>query len=191
LDGCGRAAQGERAAFDVGSDPGAFAERLRRIAVAVDEQAIVREPLPLDENAERSEPRLATFWLGILVAMIALVAVVLLAAGLFALMSFTVSERTREIGIRSALGAQPGSIVRTIATRALAQITLGVVAGVVLHAVLDTQVELSRNPSVQRTSPSLLLTATAGAILVVGLLSCLPPLLRGLRIRPVEALREG
>lgn len=172
-------------------DDRAFAGDLRRIANAIDADALIRDPLGLDENARRSEMRVGTFWGSLLLAMIAGVAVVLSAAGLYALVSFTVSERRREIGIRTALGARTGSIVAAIGRRAAMQLTLGIVAGLALWKLLDRYlIGLSGDTALQAVSPSVLFGGCAGATLVIGLLACLPPLLRALRIRPVEVLKE-
>ncbi len=152
---------------------------------------MVRDPMPLDDNAKLSETRLATFWLGgVLVPMIAGVAIVLSAAGLFALVSFTVSERRREIGIRTALGARSGDIVRTIARRAFLQLAGGIVAGLVLRRIMDVGTGLTDDSSIHSVSLPTLLAGTAAATLAIGMLACLPPLLRALRIRPVEVLKE-
>ena len=97
-------------------------------------------------------------------------------------MSFTVARRTREIGIRAALGASSGRIVRSIFSRALLQISAGVLVG----SALATLVGLGS------TRQMLLLLAADGVMLVVGLIACAVPLRRALAIDPTEALRaEG
>jgi ABC-type antimicrobial peptide transport system permease subunit len=97
-------------------------------------------------------------------------------------MSFTVARRTREIGIRAALGASQGRIVASIFSRALLQISAGVLAGSALAALLG----------LGSMRDVLLLLAADGIMLVVGLTACAVPLRRALRIHPTEALRaEG
>lgn len=64
----------------------------------------------------------------VLFAFLAAVAVILSGAGLYALMSSTVSQRTREIGIRTALGSRPGAVLLAIARRAFVQLLVGVAA---------------------------------------------------------------
>jgi putative ABC transport system permease protein len=117
------------------------------------------------------------------------VAIVLSGAGLYALMSFTVSQRTREIGIRTALGARPGRIVVAIARRAFVQLVSGVLAGVALGLWLISQV--SGDESTRGANWTLMLATIAGFVFLVGMLACVAPTVRGLRIRPVEALKEG
>lgn len=78
-------------------------------------------------------------------ATVTLSVLLLSAAGLYALMSFTVTRRRREIGIRMALGARPGRMLASIFARALWQIAAGVAVGVtaalVLHRRLNIEVE--------------------------------------------------
>lgn len=133
---------------------------------------------PLDEVWEPSHrgERLLT---GIFAAVAAIV-VGLSAAGIYALTSFTVSQRTREIGIRVALGADPRRIIRTIFFRALMQIGLGVLAGGMLFGLVG---------GVETAKGVWLLAAMAGLMLGVGLLACVQPAARALRIQPTEALR--
>jgi len=105
-----------------------------------------------------------------------------------ALMSFTVSQRTREIGVRAALGAQPESILAAVARRAFFQLLAGIVAGVVVGIGL---LYAFREATIPGPDPTLNLAACSGFMLLVGMLACLEPTLRGLRIQPAEALNEG
>lgn len=172
-------------AVQVGEDPLSFTARLREVTAEVDADAMIQYPRVLAEapNGARNVTRYGT----LVLLFVAAIAIVLSAAGLYALMSFTVSQRTREIGIRTALGARPGSIVSAIARRALLQLLAGVVLGIVAGRWLMTKVVDSPPP----VDSHVLLGTLAAFMLVVGMLACLFPTLRGLRIRPVEALREG
>ena len=114
--------------------------------------------------------------------LIGFIVLLLSATGIHALMSFTVARRTREIGIRAALGARPGRIVTGIFSRAFLQIGAGVLAGSGLAALVG----------LGSTRQVMLLLAADGVMLVVGLIACAVPLTRALRIEPTEALRaEG
>ena len=104
-------------------------------------------------------------------------------------MSFTVAQRTREIGIRTALGAHPRSIVYAIARRAGIQLGLGVVLGGALAAYILPG--LSQDPVLKPQNMPLVVTGVVAGTVLVGMLACLVPTLRGLRIHPTEALREG
>jgi putative ABC transport system permease protein len=101
------------------------------------------------------------------------------ATGIHSLMSFTVARRTREIGIRAALGANRRRIVGGIFSRALLQIGAGLVAGTGLAALLG----------VGSLRSVLLLLAAEVVMLAVGLAACLVPLRRALSIEPTEAFR--
>jgi ABC-type antimicrobial peptide transport system permease subunit len=114
--------------------------------------------------------------------LVSLIVLLLSATGIHALMSFTVARRTREIGIRAALGASPGRIVAGIFSRAFLQIGTGVLAGSGLAALLG----------LGSTREVLLLLAADVIMLAVGLTASALPLRRALRIDPTEALRaEG
>jgi ABC-type antimicrobial peptide transport system permease subunit len=114
--------------------------------------------------------------------LISCIVLLLSATGIHSLMSFTVARRTREIGIRAALGAPPGRIVAGIFSRAFLQIGAGMLAGSGLAA-------LTGLGSMQQV---MLLIAANAVMLVVGLAACAVPLRRALRIAPAEALRaEG
>lgn len=161
-------------------DPGAFATRLRTVAAGVDPTIRLTDVKPLGQagggEAQANWTLTAVAWL------ISFIVLLLSATGIHSLMSFTVSRRTREIGIRAALGASSARIVRGIFSRALLQISAGVVAGSVLAALMG----------LGSTRQLLLLLAADGVMLLVGLTACAVPLRRALRIDPTEALRaEG
>lgn len=115
--------------------------------------------------------------------LVALVALLLSMAGIHALMSFTVSRRTREIGIRAAMGARPARIVAVIFSRAFAQLGLGVLIGSVLAASIRLDDLATDGP--------LMLGIIVVTMLTVGLIACYLPARRALRIQPTEALRSG
>jgi ABC-type antimicrobial peptide transport system permease subunit len=92
-------------------------------------------------------------------ALVAAIALLLSTVGIYSLMSFTVSQRTREIGIRMALGADARQVIGAIFSRALAQLGLGVLAGGAA-AFLDDQIA--------REGPAILV-GVAVLMLLVGL----------------------
>ena len=161
-------------------DPAAFAGRLRTIAADVDPTIRLTHLQPLDQvgggEAKRIRTLTAVAWV------ISFVLLLLSATGIHALMAFTVARRTREIGIRAALGASTGHIVRGIFSRAFMQIGIGLLVGSGLAALVG----------LNSMRQLLLLFAADGVMLVVGLIACALPLRRALRIDPTEALRaEG
>jgi predicted permease len=107
------------------------------------------------------------------------------AAGVYALMSFTVTQRRREIGIRAALGASQRQVLIKVFSRAAWQIGAGVALGAVVAAVIT-----SLTGAVGKV-PSLILVPIVAIIMIaVGLGAAYLPTRRGLAIQPVEALRS-
>ena len=176
-------------AVRVGTDPESAIPRVRSIVTEIDGSALLDNPMALDEVFDdmRRLLRLGTY----LVAFLAGIAVVLSASCLYALMSFTVAERTRECGIRTALGGRPANIVSTIAKRAFVQLSIGVSIGAVLSALVLKE-SAGLNLAVIRTSNWPLTVGLISLfVIAVGMLACVKPTLRLLRIRPVEALRSS
>lgn len=126
--------------------------------------------------------------LGLLVGVL----IVLAVSGIHAILSLSVSERTRETGIRTALGAQRSTLVWTILRRSLLQIGCGALIGLPLAAWLLFQLIGS---SAQRSPLDALIVAVelaAGIVVTVGLFAGLVPTLRVVAIDADEALRvEG
>ena len=112
--------------------------------------------------------------------------------GLFALMSISVSRRTREIGVRVALGANPRHVLSRIVVHAMTLMGTGVAAGggLVLLAVAR-----GLGPSGRPVDDVVSFTAwigmTAAVMLTAGLLACVEPARRALRINPIDALRDA
>ena len=161
-------------------DPAEFATRLRAVALEVDPTIRLTEVQPLtDIGGGEAKMNWTLTWVAWLVSSVVLL---LSAAGIHALMSFTVTRRTKEIGIRAALGASQQRIVRDIFSRAFLQISLGVLVGSGLAVLLG----------VGSLQGVLLLLGADAVMLAVGLTACALPLRRALRINPTEALRaEG
>jgi len=115
-------------------------------------------------------------------SVVSLAALVLALSGIYAVMSFAVSRRTREIGIRVALGSKPSRVVLAILRRPLLQVTAGIVFGGVLTLVIARLIEIKLG-----FSPVLI-----GYLLVmlsVCLLACVVPARRALNVDPIAALR--
>jgi ABC-type antimicrobial peptide transport system permease subunit len=110
-------------------------------------------------------------------------ALLLSLAGIYSVMAFTVARRTREIGVRVALGSTPRRIVTTIFARPLRQVALGLVAGAVL-VVLLTQAVMGL--SVKEVA---VVIAYMVLMMAVCLIACIVPTRRALRVEPMTALR--
>lgn len=115
--------------------------------------------------------------------MITLSVVLLSAAGIYALMSFTVAQRTREIGIRTALGGDQRRILAGVFGRVMAQVGVGVGVGSVFAATFFTMTNLSI------ATAAALVLAVGAVIVCVGVTATIGPARRSLRIPTTEALR--
>ncbi len=177
-----------RFAVEVDGDVMALAPRVRHLAAQVDPQAVVGEFATLDRVFEGDWYIMAAAVVGGLV----LVGVLLTLAvsALYAILSFTVAQRTREIGIRIALGADRWQVVWHVARRAMIQIAAGVFLGMCLTGPVVYDIVREVNPlgSTVLAAVAALLPGLA-LLVVVALVSCAAPALRALRISPVEALR--
>jgi predicted permease len=161
-----------------------FAQRLREIALAVDPDLHLRNIRGLDE-ALRSEQWISRMTAAAFVG-ITMSVLLLSSAGIYALMSFTVSQRRKEIGIRLALGADWKRIVASIFSRALLQLAAGAAFG----AALAVAYERGSGGVILRGHGAVVLPAVALVMMAVGFLAVLGPARRSLRIEPTEALRE-
>ena len=117
----------------------------------------------------------------------AMLAVVLAAVGIYGVISYSVSQRTYEMGLRMALGAQRGTVLGIILRQGLLLTALGIAAGVGLSLWATRFI----GSLLFNTSPTDLLTflATAAFLAGVGLIACLVPAYRATRIDPLQALR--
>ena len=161
-------------------DPEAFAPRLRGVAAGVDPTLRLTDVQPLAQvgggEARMNWTLTSVAWL------VSLTVLLLSATGIHSLVSFTVARRTREIGIRAALGARPRRIVVGIFSRAFLQVSAGVIAGSALASLFG----------LGSARQILLLLAADAVMMLVGLAACAVPLRRALSISPTEALRaEG
>jgi putative ABC transport system permease protein len=114
-------------------------------------------------------------------------ATLLAALGLYGIVAFTVARRTAEIGLRMALGAQPGEMLRMVvlesARLALTGIVIGSAAALALSKLVESQLF-----GVKAADP-VILTCAAALLALVGLGAALAPGLRAARINPVVALK--
>lgn len=172
--------------IELDGDPAAFVPRFREVVAAVDPEVVVTGALPVVEIIEAQGGLYR--WIFGMQVVLAAVAFLLSVTGLYALMSFTVSQRTREIGIRTALGARTWEIVSTIARRAAIQLGIGLSLGAVLTWFLLG--EIANDVIVKTINFPVVIGGTTVLAALVGVIACLSPMLRGLRIEPTDALRE-
>ncbi|HKE87645.1 MAG TPA: ABC transporter permease [Vicinamibacterales bacterium] len=170
-------------AVRVAGDAAPLAPRVAALARQVDASLHLREIVTLDDIVAREQMRMVGGT--VIFASVLLVAVVFSAAGLYALMAVAVARRTREIGIRVALGANPRHLLRSVFARAGRQLLGGIIAGNSLILLLAWRAD-------SLTADLLVSSAITSVIMAaVGVLACAAPARRALRIQPTEALREG
>jgi len=125
--------------------------------------------------------------ISILVGVFALVALALAAVGVYGVMAYSVRERTREIGVRMALGATTMSVFRLVIGQALRLVAVGVVAGLISAGLL-TRLLTRLLFEVQPLDPWTF-AVTAAVLLGVAALAAYVPARRGMRMAPIDALR--
>jgi predicted permease len=164
-------------------DPLALAPRLRAITTAVDPTLRVSELRRVDQVTD-SLLWFIGLWLRITLVLTG-ITLLLALAGIYAVLSFTVARRTREIGVRVALGSSRRRVVAAVFRRPLTQVGLGVAAGGTVVGAAG----------LAQTGGGFTLAQAAGLVgyatfmLGVCLLACVVPTRRALRVEPTEALR--
>lgn len=161
--------------------PDDFIGTFRQIGAEIDPALPLGEVMPLSEfyRENRSPWRYVAWSLALVTSTVLLLS----AAGMYALMSFTVAGRTREIGIRTALGAQPRQLLASVFGRITRQLTTGWFVGSLLSAGALSAAGLTAGRA------AALLLVVGAIVLVVGSLAAFGPARRGLRIQAIDALK--
>jgi len=158
---------------------------VRRAIDAIDANLALAEVRTLQDALDRASAQMA--FTMVLLAIAAGVSLMLGVIGIYGVMSYIVSQRTGEIGVRLALGADPGSVAGMIARQggrvALAGITVGLATAFAGSRLIESLLfDVSpRDPGV--------FTATTLTLLAVALLACWLPARRAARLSPLDALR--
>ncbi len=167
-------------------NPTALSAALRREVQQLDDALPLFDVGTLERNLERSRWHLRVF--GTLFLSFAVIAMGMAAVGIYAVIAHAVSQRTREISVRLALGAGSGSIVRLVLARGLVQIALGMTIGLAAAFYL-CRLMASLLIHVTPTDPITFVTVSL-TLLTAGLAACLIPARRAGRLDPLEALRH-
>ena len=169
-------------AVRVAGDAAPLAPRVAALARQVDPGLHVRDVVTIDDVVAREHRRM--MFAAAAFGSVLLVALVFSAASLYALMAVTVQRRTREIGIRMALGANARGVLRAVFARAGRQVGGGLAAGNAIVVLIAW-----RSGAV---TPELLAALLAMSVVMaaVGVLACAGPARRALRVQPTDALRQ-
>ncbi|MGH9713359.1 MAG: ABC transporter permease [Candidatus Acidiferrales bacterium] len=167
-------------------DAGAYGESIRREVLAIDPRTPTYAARSMEEVVARSmsERRFALDILGFF----GLVALLLAAIGIYGVMTYTFSQRTREIGIRMALGAQPGDILRMAIGEGMLLVGFGLGSGI-LGALILTRYLRTMLFAIRPTDP-LTFASIAAILSFVALLACFVPARRATQVDPLVALRD-
>jgi putative ABC transport system permease protein len=168
------------------AEPAAVSATIKSAVQSVDHDVPVTSVLSMDEVLSHSmaQPRVTTALLGLFAAL----ALVLAAVGLYGVVSYTATQRTHEVGIRMALGAQRGDVLRLILRQGLVLSIAGVVIGLIC-ALGVTRLLTHLIPGVEPGDP-LTLTAVSALLLGVALLASYLPAWRATKVDPLVALRH-
>jgi predicted permease len=167
------------------NDPAAMADPIRKAIWSIDGQVPVPEVRTMETIVDGSLAA-RNFQLRLLLAF-AVCALVLAALGIYGVVAYSALQRTRELGIRIALGAQPAQIYRLILEDGITPVLLGAIAGIALAALAARAIsELLYG--VDGFNIGIAIGAAAILLLTGGLASLLPAM-RATRIDPVQALR--
>jgi predicted permease len=178
-------ALGGRLLVRTAGDPAAMAAVMRNAVRSLDPNIPVENVRTLEELRSRylATPRLTALLLGLFAA----VALMVCLAGLAGVIATSVSQRTREFGLRMALGAQPRRLLGDILRQGTMLVTLGLVVGL-LGAVISGRV-LSGYLFDTEPTDLVTLAGVTGAMLIAGVVACLGPARRATRVDPILALR--
>ena len=167
------------------NDPRTMAEQVRREVRSLDPEAAVSNVRTLEEirHDALSSPRLTTVLLGLFAAL----ALAISAAGLAGVIAYAVSQRTREIGIRMALGAEPGRVLTMLVGQGMGSVAIGLGLGL-LGALGLSRLISGLLFGVEPTDP-LCFAGSAAVLLLVALAACFLPARRATVIDPMLALR--
>ncbi|MCU1267441.1 MAG: efflux pump, inner rane subunit [Acidobacteria bacterium] len=167
------------------SDPGSLTQAIKQLVWKVDSQLPLTKVQTMDEVAASSFA--ARSFNMLLLAIFAGLALVLAAVGIYGVMSYAVTQRTQEIGIRMALGARAPDVLKLIIRSGMIMTLIGVViglAGAVALTRLMTTLLFGVTPTDKVT-----FAVVSGVLIFVALLACYLPAHRATKVDPLEALR--
>ena len=177
-------ANGVRIAVRAGGDAAALAPLVRAAVSSLDPNLAIFDINPMRRVIDRQTWFYTTF--GTFFMTFGVCALLLAAAGLYGVMSFAVTQRTREMGVRSALGAQKGQLIALVMRRSVIQLAIGVLLGLALALVASGALR----PLLYRVSPrdATVFVGVVAMLIAVSLVATLLPASRVSKVDPVRAL---
>ncbi len=169
------------------ANPAIVLGEVRDALTKTDPQLFLTVPLTMEQIIQQSPSVFMRRYPSYLIGSFALLALVLASIGLYGLISYSVSQRTREIGIRVALGAQQGNVMRLVLGQGARLTAIGLVVGIATALGL-TQLMGSILYGVRATDP-LTFIFVAVLLALVALAACYIPARRAMRVDPMVALR--
>ena len=165
--------------------PEAAAGLVRNVLGRIDPALPIIQPATMNQLIDQSlgQRRLTMTLLGVFAG----IALVLAMVGIYGAVAYTVEQRTGEIGVRMALGAQTADVLRLVVRQGMSPVIVGLVLGV-LAALALGRLLTAQLYQVSAHNP-VLLAATSATLAVVALLACLIPARRASLVNPIEALR--
>jgi predicted permease len=165
--------------------PEAAAGLVRSALSRVDAALPIIQPATMNEVIDQSlgQRRLTMTLLGVFAA----IALVLAMVGIYGAVAYTVEQRTGEIGVRMALGAQTADVLRLVVRQGMSPVVIGLVLGILAALALGRLIT-AQLYQVSAHNPALL-AATSATLAIVALLACLIPARRASLVNPIEALR--
>jgi putative ABC transport system permease protein len=170
-----------------GTDPNNLAAAIRHEALSVEPDLSIYGVMTMEELIANSPATFARRYPAMLIGLFAALSLVLAATGLYGVISYSVSQQTREVGIRLALGASPRDILKLVIGRGLA-LTIGGLGTGLLVALVVTRFLSTLLFGVSATDPAVF-ASLALLLGCVALLACFVPARRATRVDPLMALR--
>jgi putative ABC transport system permease protein len=170
------------------SDPDAFAATLQRTLQALDPDISVRDAMSMDRVVEKAPSTFKRQYPAHVIGAFSILALVLAVLGIYGVTSYAVARRTREIGVRVAVGAQPRDVLGLVLSGGARLAAIGVAAGLVASWIAGKAL----SSLLYGVSPgdATALASSIAAVLAAALLATLVPAVRALRVNPTVALRS-